>query len=84
MGVPWDFIRTVPRTRPRARVSFLMKNRLIIMISTTVSIKVSKSISDEIFLLFQEIDFGFREITKLVFEYQLLIYQDEIFMLAYL
>lgn len=52
-----------------------MKNRLITMINTIDRIKVSKLISDEIFLArFQEI--RSRKITKLVFENQLLIYQE--------
>lgn len=58
-----------------------MKNRLITMINTIDRIKVSKLISDEIFLpRFQEI--RSRKITKLVFEDQLLIYQELNFCLS--
>lgn len=58
-----------------------MKNRLITMINTIDRIKVSKLISDEIFLArFQEI--RSRKITKLVFENQLLIYQELNFCLS--
>lgn len=58
-----------------------MKNRLITMINTIDRIKVSKLISDEIFLArFQEI--RSRKITKLVFENQLLIYQKLNFCLS--
>lgn len=58
-----------------------MKNRLITMINTIDRIKVSKLISDEIFLArFQEI--RSRKITKLVFEDQLLIYQELNFCLS--
>lgn len=58
-----------------------MKNRLITMINTIDRIKVSKLISDEIFLArFQEI--RSKKITKLVFENQLLIYQELNFCLS--
>lgn len=58
-----------------------MKNRLITMINTIDRIKVSKLISDEIFLArFQEI--RSRKITKLVFKNQLLIYQELNFCLS--
>lgn len=51
------------------------------MINTIDRIKVSKLISDEIFLArFQEI--RSRKITKLVFENQLLIYQELNFCLS--